>query len=53
MNRQPKTPKIVRARLLQANTTTPVCGNGVFEQGEECDDGNTVRGDGCNSNCKN
>ena len=27
------------------------CGNGVIERGEECDDGNTVDGDGCDSNC--
>ncbi len=29
----------------------PVCGNGVLEPGEECDDGNTVNGDGCDSGC--
>lgn len=27
------------------------CGNGVRNQGEECDDGNAVNNDGC-SNCK-
>ncbi len=42
----------MRARLLQANVSSPVCGNGVFEQNEECDDGNTVDGDGCSSACK-
>jgi cysteine-rich repeat protein len=26
----------------------PVCGDGVVDPGEECDDGNTVDGDGCN-----
>jgi len=30
---------------------TPVCGNGVIETGETCDDGNTVNGDGCFENC--
>ena len=25
----------------------PVCGNGVLEPGEQCDDGNVVDGDGC------
>ena len=29
----------------------PVCGNGVVETGEECDDGNIVSGDGCSSTC--
>ena len=29
----------------------PVCGNGIVESGEQCDDGNTVDGDGCSSTC--
>jgi cysteine-rich repeat protein len=29
-----------------------VCGNKVVEPPEECDDGNTVSGDGCSSTCK-
>ena len=29
----------------------PVCGNGVVENTEECDDGNTADGDGCSANC--
>ncbi|MFO8057367.1 MAG: DUF4215 domain-containing protein [bacterium] len=28
-----------------------VCGNGIVEAGEECDDGNTRDGDGCDSLC--
>jgi cysteine-rich repeat protein len=28
-----------------------VCGNGVLEVGEQCDDGNIVNGDGCSSTC--
>jgi len=28
------------------------CGNGIQEIGEECDDGNTSSGDGCDSNCQ-
>ena len=28
-----------------------VCGNGVVEGTEQCDDGNTVNGDGCSSTC--
>lgn len=30
----------------------PVCGNGIVEAWEECDDGNLVNGDGCNSLCQ-
>ncbi len=29
----------------------PVCGNGVVEVGEQCDDGNRVSGDGCSDSC--
>ena len=28
-----------------------VCGNGLTEQGEACDDGNMIPGDGCNADC--
>lgn len=28
-----------------------VCGNGVLEPPEECDDGNTTNGDGCENDC--
>lgn len=28
------------------------CGNGILEQGEECDDNNTMDGDGCSSICE-
>ncbi|MEP6467125.1 MAG: DUF4215 domain-containing protein, partial [Parafilimonas sp.] len=30
----------------------PVCGNGKVENGESCDDGNTVAADGCNATCQ-
>lgn len=29
-----------------------VCGNSLIELGEECDDGNNVSGDGCDSDCQ-
>src|SRR6266850_6775016 len=31
----------------------PVCGNGAVEGTEQCDDGNTTDGDGCNHLCEN
>ena len=30
----------------------PSCGNSVLDEGEECDDGNEVDGDGCSSDCR-
>ena len=32
-------------------THKPVCGNGIIEIGERCDDGNVLGGDGCSSFC--
>ena len=29
-----------------------MCGNGVLTAGEQCDDGNIVDGDGCDSLCR-
>jgi cysteine-rich repeat protein len=29
----------------------PLCGDGVLDNGEQCDDGNTTSGDGCSSKC--
>jgi len=34
-------------------TTTPDCGNGTVDSGEQCDDSNTVSGDGCSATCQN
>lgn len=34
-----------------ASGLCPVCGNGLVEKGEICDDGNTANCDGCNSSC--
>ncbi len=32
--------------------TLPLCGNGVIDPGEECDDGNTLPYDGCSPSCQ-
>lgn len=34
-----------------ATCLTHSCGDGVLDDGEECDDGNTVGGDGCSATC--
>jgi cysteine-rich repeat protein len=31
--------------------TAAICGDGTVDPGEQCDDGNLVDGDGCDSNC--
>ncbi len=38
--------------VLDAKLSAAVCGNGVLDGGETCDDGNTTSGDGCDSTCK-
>ncbi len=35
-----------------ADATISVCGNGVIEAGEMCDDGNPMPGDGCSGTCQ-
>src|SRR3990172_4383203 len=35
----------------RTNGVAPVCGNGAREGAEECDDGDTVAGDGCSAAC--
>src|SRR5580693_6648931 len=32
--------------------TTAVCGDGIVEAGETCDDGNSIPGDGCSGTCQ-
>lgn len=36
---------------LQTSPSASRCGNAFIESSEECDDGNDVEGDGCDSNC--
>jgi cysteine-rich repeat protein len=35
-----------------ANSKVPVCGNGIVEPGEQCDDGALAAGDGCSATCQ-
>jgi cysteine-rich repeat protein len=42
----------LRADVGTLDTLAERCGNGMFEPGEDCEDGNTVSGDGCSSRCK-
>lgn len=35
----------------RCRSALPLCGNGVIEAGESCDDGNASDADGCSSNC--
>jgi len=39
------------ANATNDSDCAPVCGNGVLEGSEECDDGNTAAGDGCDGAC--
>ncbi|MDI1447487.1 DUF4215 domain-containing protein [Polyangium sp. 6x1] len=41
----------VATSLAQCDAGPPVCGDGVVEGEETCDDGNTTDGDGCNATC--
>lgn len=36
----------------QSNPNDPACGNGTIEDGEQCDDGDALSGDGCSSDCQ-
>ncbi len=38
--------------LVVLNQYTPVCGDGIVNEGETCDDGNTRSGDGCSAECE-
>jgi cysteine-rich repeat protein len=33
-------------------THVPQCGDGIVDVGEQCDDGNTISGDGCSASCE-
>ncbi len=40
------------ASECRTSCTIPTCGDGVFDAGEVCDDGNRVDGDGCSADCR-
>jgi len=37
--------------VVTPDLTSPGCGDGLIVRGETCDDGNTLSGDGCSSDC--
>jgi cysteine-rich repeat protein len=37
--------------ILELRVTPPGCGDGVLQNGEQCDDGNNTSNDGCSSAC--
>ncbi len=39
-------------KIVPGSGSGPVCGNTIVEQSEECDDGNTTPGDGCDDFCQ-
>jgi cysteine-rich repeat protein len=43
---------VVGLLLAACEGEVPYCGNGRLEAGEECDDGNSRDGDGCNRACR-
>lgn len=38
--------------FLHVRVIAPGCGNGIFEEAEQCDDGNVSDGDGCSAACQ-
>jgi cysteine-rich repeat protein len=38
--------------VLTIKVSTPGCGDGLIQSGEQCDDGNTTSGDGCSATCQ-
>jgi len=48
----PNNPDSCTENCGEAKAAAPVCGNGSVEATEQCDDGNTLDGDGCSSTCR-
>ncbi len=47
----PTKPSITTSTTTTTTKANAMCGNGVLELGEECDDSNVINGDGCSSTC--
>jgi cysteine-rich repeat protein len=45
------TSALVPFYAIEIDVSPPVCGDGVPQLGEECDDGNLIDGDGCQADC--
>lgn len=41
-----------QAGVLPTSVAVHICGNGIVEANEECDDGNNIPGDGCDALCR-
>ncbi len=48
----PEYEKIKVNNCLSGSSINQLCGNGILEQGETCDDSNINSSDGCSSSCK-
>ena len=44
-------PSCKDCKKVKEEPSEPICGNDVLEEGEQCDDGNLINGDGCSSEC--
>jgi len=52
MNEQCEPPNTMTCDAMCKTIMAAVCGNGVREMGEQCDDSNTTNMDGCAADCK-
>jgi len=43
----------IASLLGQTSTGSFLCGNGIVNENEQCDDGNALAGDGCSTQCTN
>ncbi len=48
----PNNPGSCTENCGEAKAAAPVCGDGSVDVSEQCDDGNTLDGDGCSSTCR-